>query len=89
MSIIFCKNQPILTIGYSGSGGSSGSVIPGGSGTEIQYNNNGTFGAITGSSVSGSNIIIGGSVSSSNSVINVTNTSVIGQSINPCIRPNC
>ncbi len=52
-----------------GSGNVTISATPAGSGTEIQYKNGSSLGAISGSSVSGSNVTFGGTVRATTSLI--------------------
>lgn len=46
--------------GAAGGGGGGGGGTPGGSNTQVQYNNSGTFGGISGWTTDGANILLGG-----------------------------
>lgn len=53
----------LFSLSGGAGGSSSGGANPAGSGSELQYRSNGTtFGALTGSSVSGANLTLGGNL---------------------------
>jgi hypothetical protein len=71
-SAIGSSNPEFFSFPIGGGGGT-----PGGGATQIQYNNTGVFGGITGSSTNGSNIVLTDLTLASDAITNVTNPLVI------------